>query len=86
MFMKRKGGEPLPLVFQYLILMISRPCDLNLVMISSLAPKCQDFKVEKALFSATLCNEIEDLQIESFGILLPVKISLPNSNHKVFIP
>ena len=38
------------------------------------------------LFSATLCNEIEDLQLESVGILLPVKISLPNSNHKVFIP
>merc|ERR1719278_108101 len=37
-------------------------------------------------FSAILCNEIEDLQLESVGILLPVKISLPNSNHKVFIP
>ena len=32
----RKGGS-LPLAFQYLILMIWRPCDLNLIMISSLA-------------------------------------------------
>ena len=40
----REGGEPLPLAFQYLILMIWRPCDLNLVMISSVSPKCQDFK------------------------------------------
>ena len=31
-----EGGGPLPLVFQYLILMIWRLCDLNLVMISSL--------------------------------------------------
>ena len=40
----REGGEPLPLAFQYLIPMIWRPCDLNLVMISSMASKCQDFK------------------------------------------
>ena len=40
----RERGEPLPLAFQYLILIIWRPCDLNLVMISSLASKCQDFK------------------------------------------
>ena len=37
----REGGEPLPLAFQYLIPMISRPCDLDLVIISSLASKCQ---------------------------------------------
>ena len=30
----RKGGLPLPLAFQYLIFMIWRACDLNLVMIS----------------------------------------------------
>jgi hypothetical protein len=35
----------LPLAFQYLILMISRPCNLNLVMISLLASKWQDFKL-----------------------------------------
>ena len=35
----REGGEPLPLAFQHLILMIWRPCDSNLVMISSLASK-----------------------------------------------
>ena len=46
----REGGEPLPLAFQYLILMIWRHCDLNLVMISSLASKCQDFKVWMPFF------------------------------------
>ena len=46
----RKGGKPLPLAFQYLIFMVKRPCDLNLVMISSLASKCQDFKVEMSFF------------------------------------
>ena len=30
----REGGLPLLLAFQYLILMILRACDLNLVMIS----------------------------------------------------
>ena len=40
----REGGGPLPLAFQYLILLILGPCDLNLVMISSLASKCHDFK------------------------------------------
>ena len=46
----REGGKPLPLAFQYLIFMVQRPCDLNLVMISSLAVKCQDFKVEMPFF------------------------------------
>ena len=41
----RKGGKPLPLAFQYLISMEKRPCDLNLVMLSSLATKCQHFKL-----------------------------------------
>ena len=42
-----EGGKPppLPIAFQYLTLTILRPCDLNLVMISSLASKCQHFKV-----------------------------------------
>ena len=46
----REGGKPLPLAFQYLILMIWRPCDLNLVMISSLASKCQHFKLRGLQF------------------------------------
>ena len=46
----REGGEPLTLAFQYLILMIQRPYDLNLVMVSSLASKCQDFKVGMSFF------------------------------------
>ena len=46
----REGGLPLPLAFQYLILMIWRACDLNLVMISSLASKCQHFKLRGLQF------------------------------------
>ena len=46
----REGGEPLQLAFQYLILRIWRPCYLNLVMMSSLASKCQDFKVWMPVF------------------------------------
>ena len=46
----REGGMPLPLAFQYLIFMVYRPCNLNLVMVSSLAAKCQDFKVELPFF------------------------------------
>ena len=40
----REGGLPLPPTFQYLIFMIRRACDLNLVITSLLASKCQDFK------------------------------------------
>ena len=43
-------GEPLPLAFQYLILMTWRQCDLDLVMISSLAAKCQDFEIRGLQF------------------------------------
>ena len=46
----REVGLPLQLAFQYLILMIRRPCDLNLVMISSLASKCQHFKLRGLQF------------------------------------
>ena len=46
----REGGEPLPQAFQYLIFMVKRPCDLNFVITSSLASKCQDFKVEMPFF------------------------------------
>ena len=46
----REEGKPLPLAFHNLILMIKRPCDLNLVMISSLASKCQHFKVGMPIF------------------------------------
>ena len=46
----REGGEPLPQAFPYLILMIWRPCDLNLVIISSLAAKCQDFEIRGLQF------------------------------------
>ena len=46
----REGGKPLPLAFQYLILIIQRPFDLNLVIISSPASKCQYFKVGMLFF------------------------------------
>ena len=46
----REGGKPLPRAFQYLIFTVKRPFDLSLVMISSLASKCQDFKVEMSFF------------------------------------
>ena len=41
----REGRLPLPLPFTYLILMIWRVFDLNLIMISLLASKWQDFKL-----------------------------------------
>ena len=40
----REEELPLPPALQYLILMIRKAFDLNLVMISLLASKCQDFK------------------------------------------
>jgi hypothetical protein len=46
----RKRGVPLPLAFQYLILMIWRPWDLNFVMICSLASKCKHFKLRGLQF------------------------------------
>ena len=46
----RKEGLPLPLAFQYLILVVLRACDLNLVMISSLASKRQVLRVGMPIF------------------------------------
>jgi hypothetical protein len=46
----REGGLPLPLAFQYLTFVIWRACDLNLVMISLLASKWQDFKLRGLQF------------------------------------
>ena len=46
----RDGGLPLPPAFQYFILMTWRACDLNFVMISLLASKCQDFKLSGLQF------------------------------------
>ena len=46
----REGGEQIPQAFQYLILMIRRPCDLNFVNISSLAARCQDFEIRGLQF------------------------------------
>ena len=46
----KEGGLPLPLAFQYMILMIRRACDLNLVIILLLALKWQDFKLRGPQF------------------------------------
>ena len=46
----REGGVATPTSSSYLILMIYRPCDSNLVMISSLASKQEVFKVEMTVF------------------------------------
>ena len=54
----REGGKPLQLPFHNLILMILKPYDLNLVIISSLSSKCQDIKVGMPFLA--IWNEIED--------------------------
>jgi hypothetical protein len=46
----REGGLPLPPAFQYLILMTGRACDLDLVMVSSLASKWQGLKFGMSVF------------------------------------
>ena len=46
----REGGKPLPLALQYLIFMVKRPCDLDLVKLSSLATKCQHFQIKGLQF------------------------------------
>ena len=48
-----------PLAFWYLIPMIWRPCDLNLVMISSVASKCQDFKVGMPVFQPQIVLNVK---------------------------
>ena len=53
----REGRGPLPLAFQYLILMIWRPCDLNHGIFTGF----NILKVGMSVFSAVLWNEIEDL-------------------------
>ena len=45
-----EGGLPLPLTFQYLIFIILTACDLNFVVISSLASKKQVSKVGMTIF------------------------------------
>ena len=55
----REGGEPLLLAFQYLILMVWRHFDVNLVVISLLASKCQDFKVEMPIFQPFYCMKLK---------------------------
>ena len=80
-------GLPLPLAYQYLILMIWRACHLNLDMISSLDSKGQDFKLRGLQFHFTkwLKNGHPNFKDLPFWILNQVKISWPNLNHKVFI-
>ena len=46
----REGGLPLPLAFQYVILVIWRACDLNLAIISPLVSKWQVLNVVMPIF------------------------------------
>ena len=62
----REGGKPLPLAFQYLIFMVYGPCELNFVIITLLASKCQDFKVEMSFFQP-LC--VMKLKTSKFKVL-----------------
>ena len=57
------------------ILMIRRPCDLNLVMISLLASKCQHFKLKGFQFYSIkwLKNKYTNFKVLAF--LKPLKIS-----------
>ena len=64
--MREKGG-PVPLAFQYLILMILRYCDLNLVMISSLATKCQHFKLRGLQFHLVKWLKIGHFNLKVFA-------------------
>ena len=84
----REGGMPLPLAFQYLILMIWRPCDLTLVMISSVASKYQDFKVGMPIFQPFYEMKLKTSkykELASWNQCTAVNRSWPKLNHKVFI-
>ena len=48
--MREGGGRATPTSIAIFDSYDKKPCDLNLVMISSLASKCQDFKVEMLFF------------------------------------
>ena len=85
----REGGLPLPLAFQYLIPMIWRACDLNLVMISFLTSKCQHFKVGMSVFQPFYrmklkTSKFKVLAFWRLDLLKPAKISWPNLNHKLY--
>ena len=76
----RKEGLPLPPAFQYLIILVWRACDLNLVIMSSLAWKCQDFKLRSSLISIHKTTEKRAPQLWGIAILKPV-----NLPHKLFM-
>ena len=66
----REEGLPLPVAFQYMIFMIIRACDFNLVMISSLASKGQDVKSRGLQF-----HFVAENGHPNFKILKQIKIS-----------
>ena len=45
--------------------MVKRPCDLNLVVISALASKCQDFKFEMPFFQPLYELKLKTSQVKS---------------------
>ena len=88
----REGGKPLPLPLQYLIFMVLRPCYLNLVMMSSLASKCQDFKVKMPFFQpfyvmkskTSKFQESLESNIEMLVRVAPLTLSFPTSETQAF--
>ena len=67
----REGGESLPLAFQYLIFMIWRHRDLNLVMISSLASKCQDFQIWMPVFQPFYVMKLKTSKFKALAFWNP---------------
>ena len=77
----REGGLPLPIAFQYLILMIWRACDLNLLMISLLASKCQYFKLR-----GLQCHYIKQLKNGHYNfkdLLFWSQIQITSSSYQI---
>ena len=71
----REGELPRPPAFYHLILMTCRACNLDLVMVSSLALKWQGLKVGMLVFQLFYEMKLKTSKFESLGILRPVKIS-----------
>ena len=65
----REGGIPLPLAFQYFILMIWRPCDLNMVMMTSLASKCLTSKCKDYIFGMPVFQTFCNMKLKKFKVL-----------------
>ena len=73
----KEGVEPLPLTFQYLILMLWRPCDLNLVMISSLASNgSQDFNFSLIFLFSFIFFKYETIETHARAFLTLIILAI----------